>query len=71
LLRGLDVPVEVFEPWPPATTPDWRERYIAAYSLIESDRICAAGRFDSLAEECPDDPVPRLLAVELRTAAPA
>ena len=70
-LRGLDVPVEVFEPWPPRASSDWSERYFAAYKLIESDRSAAARLFEDLAEECPDDPVPRLLAAELRVAPPA
>ena len=69
-LRGLDVPVEVFEPWPGEASPAWCERYIAAYRLIESDRTAAAQAFEVLAGEIPADPVPRLLATELR-AAPA
>jgi adenylate cyclase len=67
-LRGLDLPVEVFEPWPPEAPMPWRERYIAAYRSIESDTRGAARLFDGLAEECPDDPVPRLLAAALRAA---
>lgn len=65
-LRGLDVPVEVFEPWPPETPSSWRERYLAAYRSIESDKSGAATLFEALAAESPDDPVPRLLAAELR-----
>lgn len=65
-LRGLDVPVEVFEPWPPEAPSNWRERYLAAYRSIESDRDGAARLFEALATECPEDPVPRLLAAELR-----
>ena len=41
---------------------------IAAYRLIESDKGAAARLFEDLAKECPEDPVPRLLAAELRTA---
>jgi adenylate cyclase len=67
-LRGLDVPVEVFEPWPPEVSQGWCERYVAAYRLIESDKGAAARLFEDLAKECPEDPVPRLLAAELRTA---
>ena len=70
-LRGLDVPVEVFEPWPSAASSAWCERYIAAYRSIESDRNAAARLFEDLAGECPVDPVPRLLAAELRAALPA
>jgi len=65
-LRGLDVPVEVFEPWPPEAPSHWRDRYLTAYRLIESDKSGAADLFEALAAECPDDPVPRLLAIELR-----
>jgi adenylate cyclase len=67
-LRGLDVPVEVFEPWPPAASQAWCERYIAAYRSIDGDRSAAARLFEDLARECPEDPVPRLLAAELRAA---
>ena len=65
-LRGLDVPVEVFEPWPPEMPPSWRERYLTAYRSIESDKSGAARLFEALAAEAPDDPVPRLMAAELR-----
>jgi len=67
VLRGLDVPVEVFEPWPPEASSNWRERYLTAYRSIESDKNNAARLFEELAAERPDDPVPRLLAAELRT----
>jgi adenylate cyclase len=65
-LRGLDVPVEVFEPWPPEVPSHWRDRYLTAYRLIEGDKSGAAQLFEALAAERPDDPVPRLLAAELR-----
>jgi adenylate cyclase len=65
-LRGLDAPVEVFEPWAPEAPPNWRERYLTAYRSIESDKRGAARLFEELAAERPDDPVPRLLAAELR-----
>ena len=70
-LRGLDVPVQVYEPWPPEASPDWRERYLAAYRLIESDQHDAARTFDDLAAEYSEDPVPRVLAAELRSRRPA
>ena len=70
-LRGLDVPVEVFEPWPPGASQAWCERYVAAYRLIESDRNAAALLFEDLIREYPEDPVPRLLAAELRAGSPA
>jgi len=70
-LRGLDVPVEVFEPWPPGASQAWCERYVAAYRSIEHDRSAATRLFEDLVRECPEDPVPRLLAAELRAAPPA
>jgi adenylate cyclase len=69
-LRGLDVPVEVFEPWPPGTPPGWRERYLTAYQLKHQDRAGSASLFDELARECPEDAVPRVLANSLRDNAP-
>jgi adenylate cyclase len=69
-LRGLDVPVEVFEPWPPGTPPGWRERYLAAYQLKHQDRAGSASLFDELARECPEDAVPHILANSLRDGAP-
>ena len=71
VLRGLNVPVQVYEPWPPETPTGWRERYLAAYRRIESDRSGAASLFDDLAHECPEDPVPRVLSGKLREGAPA
>jgi adenylate cyclase len=60
-LRGLDVPVEVFEPWPPGTPATWCERYLQAYRLKDEDRHRAARMFATLVREYPDDPVPRIL----------
>jgi hypothetical protein len=37
-----------------------------AYRSIESDKSGAARLFEELAGESPEDPVPRLLAAELR-----
>jgi hypothetical protein len=39
--------------------------------LIESDRNAAALLFEDLIREYPEDPVPRLLAAELRAGSPA
>jgi hypothetical protein len=57
----------VFEPWPPEASSSWRERYLTAYRTIEADKAGAARLFEELATERPEDPVPRLLAAELRT----
>jgi hypothetical protein len=35
--------------------------------LIEGDKAGAAQLFEGLAAECPGDPVPRMLAAELRS----
>jgi adenylate cyclase len=68
-LRGLEVPVEVFEPWPQAAAAAWRERYLAAFRLKDEDSQRAAGLFEELARECPEDAVPRVLSESLRKGA--
>jgi adenylate cyclase len=65
-LRGLETPVAVVEPWPPAASAAWRERYVAAFRLKDADSGEAAARFEELARECPEDAVPRVLAEGLR-----
>jgi adenylate cyclase len=69
-LRGLDVPVEVCEPWPQGTSAPWRERYLEAYRLKDRDRDRAAGMLQDLIGECPDDAVPRILLGGLREKVP-
>jgi adenylate cyclase len=66
-LRGRDEPYAVFEPWPENTSPTWRERYRAAFALIEGDPERAADEFEQLAAEQADDPVPRVIAARLRS----
>src|SRR5258708_6491490 len=34
-VRGRDEPLAVFEPWPIETPPAWRERYLAAFGLMD------------------------------------
>jgi adenylate cyclase len=70
VLRGLDAPIAVFEPWPSGTSTGWRDRYLAAYQAMEAQPDVAAGMFDSLAAECPPDGVPRSMAARLRTQQP-
>jgi adenylate cyclase len=65
-LRGRDEQYAVFEPWPEDAPAEWRQRYLAAFSLIEPDVLQAATLFEQLAAERPDDPVPRMLAQRLR-----
>jgi adenylate cyclase len=65
-LRGRDEPYAVFEPWPEQASPSWRERYRAAFAVIEQDSERAAGLFEQLAAEQADDPVPLTIAARLR-----
>jgi adenylate cyclase len=65
-VRGREGPLAVFEPWPHDAPAAWRERYLAAFGLIESGRGCAIEMFEALATERADDPVPRRMAERLR-----
>jgi adenylate cyclase len=67
-IRGYENPVTVYEPWPHDAAAGWREAYLAAYRMIDSDPQCAAAMFGKLAAERPDDQVPRLTAGRLRGA---
>ena len=66
-LRGIDEPIAAFEPWPDDWPIAWRERYLAAWRLVEVDPDRAADLFDALGADCSNDPVPRLLAARLRS----
>ena len=66
-VRGREGPLSVFEPWPEETPAAWRERYLAAFRVIKADRCRAVEIFEALAEERPDDPVPRRMAERLRS----
>ena len=68
-LRGRDEPYAVFEPWPEQAPLAWRERYRAAFAVIEQDTERAAGLFEQLAAEQTDDPVPLMIAARLRSRA--
>jgi adenylate cyclase len=68
VLRGRDELYDVFEPWPEDTSPEWRERYLAAFALIEKDQAHAADLFEQLATERPSDPVPKAIAVRLQSS---
>ena len=65
-VRGREGPLAVFEPWPQDAPAAWRERYLRAFRLIDSDRGCAIDMFETLAAERADDPVPRRMADRLR-----
>lgn len=67
-VRGRAGALAVFEPWPDAVPAEWRERYLAAFRLIEVNREQAVDLFTALAASRPDDPVPRRLAERLGTA---
>jgi adenylate cyclase len=66
-LRGLEQPIAVFEPWPVHAGAEFRARYLAAASAIESDAIGAAEMFEKLSAEAPHDPVPAYMARRLRS----
>jgi adenylate cyclase len=66
-VRGHGDPITVYEPWPSDAAIAWREAYLAAYRMLESDLECAAVAFAKLAVDRPADPVPRLIAVRLRS----
>ncbi|MGB8401848.1 CHASE2 domain-containing protein [Bradyrhizobium sp.] len=60
VLRGLDAPVAVFEPWPSETSVNWRERYLAAHQAMEARPAEAVLILQSLVADCPLDPVVQL-----------
>jgi adenylate cyclase len=64
-LRGRDEPMAVFEPWPTGMPAVLRERYLAAFGLIDVDSKRAAELFEELARECGNDPVPAAVARRL------
>ncbi len=70
-LRGFDEPITVFEPWPVDWPAALRERYLAAWRVVETDSVSAADLFDALGADCEGDQVPRLLAERLRSQLPA
>ena len=65
-LRGRDELHAVFEPWPDEAPHVWRERYLAAYLLIDHEPARAAQLFERLAAEQPDDPVVSRIADRVR-----
>jgi len=64
-LRGFTEEVRTFEPWPAGADAAWRRRYLEAWSLAETDPARASHLLEGLAEERPDDAVPRTLARRL------
>jgi adenylate cyclase len=70
-IRGRDEPVAVFEPWPTDSAPEWRERYVAAFNLAESDPTHAAEQFEKLTAERSNDVVVQRIAGRLRAGGTA
>jgi adenylate cyclase len=67
-VRGRDEVMAVFEPWPLDTPAGWRERYSAAFALIDRDAARAATLFEELVAEYQQDRVARGIAERLRAA---
>jgi len=55
----------VFEPWPSDAPPAWREAYLAAYAILDSDAAYAAVLLQKLIAERPADLAVRRLAERL------
>jgi adenylate cyclase len=69
-VRGRDdAMTTVFEPWPDDAPRAWRERYLAAFRLIDREPGQAATLLEQLAGERADDPVVREMAARLRAGA--
>jgi adenylate cyclase len=66
-VRGRDERVAVFEPWPEDAPQAWRELYLVAFHSMDEAPLRAAGLFERLTGERPDDPVPQVLAGSLRS----
>jgi len=64
-IRGRTEPIAVFEPWPSDAPPTWRDAYLAAYAILESDVAQAAVLLQKLMAERPADLAVRRLAERL------
>jgi adenylate cyclase len=64
-VRGRVEPITVFEPWPSDAPPAWREAYMKAYAMFDTDAAHAATLFRKLAAERPTDVAARRLAERL------
>lgn len=67
-VRGRDDPLTVFEPWPADAPQVWRQRYMTAFRMVDGDPETATVLFADLAQERPEDPVPRRMAERLQSA---
>jgi adenylate cyclase len=64
-VRGRAEPIVVFEPWPSDAPPTWREAYLAAYTMLDSDMAQAAMLLHKLMAERPADLAVRRLGERL------
>jgi adenylate cyclase len=65
-VRGReDDALAVFEPWPAASSPVWRESYLQAFAAIATDCRLAIELFERLAIERSNDPVLRRMTERL------
>ena len=64
-VRGRTEPIAVFEPWPSDAPTAWREAYLAAYAIFDSDVAHAAMLLQKLMAERPADLAVRRLAERL------
>jgi adenylate cyclase len=68
-VRGRDEPLAVYEPWPADWSADMMVQYRAAFALIQTEPTRAAEAFDEIATTCAKDPVPKRMAIRIRTKA--
>ncbi|HTF01507.1 MAG TPA: adenylate/guanylate cyclase domain-containing response regulator, partial [Bradyrhizobium sp.] len=64
-VRGRAEPIAVFEPWPSDAPSAWREAYLAAYAIFDSDVARAAMLLQKLMAERPADLAVHRLAERL------
>ena len=67
-VAGREETASVFEPWPADAPPQWRERYLAAFALMDRDPLRAAELFETLAAEFQGDAVVQVMAKKLRAS---
>jgi len=67
-VRGREEPIALFEPWPDDAPPAWREAYLDAYAMLDSDAADAVSLLQKLIAERPADVVMRQLIERLPSA---
>jgi adenylate cyclase len=68
-VRGRDETLAVYEPWPADWSAELREKYRAAFALIQTEPTRAAEAFEALAGTCERDPVLKRMTDRIRTKA--